>query len=369
MKSKPILIGLTALILLTSSSCVTTNSRLKREYIKKTDAEEQVEKLKKQNAEDIAKREKEINDTKNQLLEKKDEVIGTQDAQLQEAANSLYGADTAFKFYTEPGRIDLIINNRVNEASAATGKKATAEAMEKENKRLSDELDETKTSLEKLRKDHDAKIAENTKLAEDTELKKKEVDGLKDQINKLTIAHADALKKMQDALDAANQELNNKKDAILALEKKRADDAVWIRKVKMKVMGVLGLIAIGCAIGAIWSPAFKTKFATAAIIAGIAAAGVMYVQPWMVATVVGLAILCVAIKIVMEHRAADKTAENLINYVEDLKTSNPAAYDKKKLIEYNGRYELDPSTGQTVVVRDPDVEKFIEEKLKKSQKL
>ena len=348
---------LIVLFLSLNTSCVTTNSKLKREYIKKDEAAQQLEDLKK-------KQEKEIGEVKSELSKKKDDLIQSKDFQLQTVADYLYGANLAFSFYTppEPGRVSLIINNRVKEAAAATGKTATAEAMEKENARLRKELDETQTSLEDLREEHNKVIAENTKIANASAEYEKEIKRLNDKISEMNTIHADALIKKQD-------EIIEKQNKINDLEKQRADDAEWQRKMKLKAMGVCGLLALICVAGAIWSPAFKSKFIIGATVFGACAAGIMYVQPWMIAAFFGVVIIGVLLKVAIEHHKVDKTATNLINYVQDQKESNPTVHDKEKLSNYNGKYASDPSTGKTIVVTDPDVEKVIEEKLKSAQRL
>lgn len=345
-----------ASIVLTSVSCTTLKRRIHRGYVEEKKVQQQIADLNAKHAEEVKQIEIKVSF-------KKDAVIKNQDNQLQTVANSLYGADQAFQFYSppEPSRVDLIVNNRVKEAAAATGKKATAEAMEIENQRLKKELDEKITSLEELKKKHEIVVTENTKLADKTEEDKKQIKSLQDSIAKLNTEHSDALIVKQN-------ELIQKQSRINDLEKQRADDAEWIRKVKLKVMAVLGLISLLCAAGAIWSPVFKSKFAMVAVVAGAAAALVMYVQPWMILTGAAVAVLGITAKIVLEHKTAHTTATNLVNYIEDQKVSNPSAYNKEKLKDYNGKY-VKNADGTIRVVSDPSVERFIEQTLISSQKL
>jgi hypothetical protein len=104
-------------------------------YTKKSDVENQIRSLEEKHKQEVSEKVKDVQ-TK---LEK---TIESQDNQLQEGANKLYGANEAFKFYKNPERLDLIINNRVTEAQAAIGKQPTYKAVQEENERLKKELDE-----------------------------------------------------------------------------------------------------------------------------------------------------------------------------------------------------------------------------------
>ena len=344
-----------------NTSCVTDGTKLKEDYIKKSEAQQQIEVLKKKHAEELKKATADISNTK-------DVIISGQDEQLQAVANSLYGANLAFSFYTppEPSRVDLIVNNRVNEAAAATGKKATAEAMERENERLKKELDEKITTLEDLRKKHEEVVKTNTELANQTESDKKELTRLQKEMSDMALRHSTELSDKQTEVIFLQDEINR-------LEKDRADDREARQKLervaKMKAMAVCGILALLCVAGAIWMPAFKSKFVTGAAAFGGCAAVIMYVQPWMVAAGVGVVVLGIVIKMAVEHHAVDKTATNLVNFVEDQKVANPASINRDALKNFNGKYASDPKTGKTVVVVDPAVEKVIERKLKESHRI
>ena len=339
-----------------NTSCVTDGTKLKEDYIKKSEAQQQIEVLKKKHAEELKKATADISNTK-------DVIISGQDEQLQAVANSLYGANLAFSFYTppEPSRVDLIVNNRVNEAAAATGKKATAEAMERENERLKKELDEKITTLEDLRKKHEEVVKTNTELANQTESDKKELTRLQKEMSDMALRHSAELSDKQTEVIFLQDEINK-------LEKDRADDREARQKLervaKMKAMAVCGILALLCVAGAIWMPAFKSKFVTGAAAFGGCAAVIMYVQPWMVAAGVGVVVLGIVIKMAVEHHVLDKTATNAIHYIADNKPS-----DTTVLKNYMGKYSRSARTEKPTVVPDPDVERIIQKKLMDSQKL
>lgn len=346
---------LIASFLFLNSSCVTTDTTLKRDYIKKSEAQQQIETLKK-------RQEVELTAATSAISKQKDTIIIGQDDQLQTVANSLYGANLAFSFYTppEPSRVDLIVNNRVTEAAAATGKKATAEAMERENSRLQKELNEKITSLEDLKKKHEDTVTENTILANKTATDKKELDRLGKELSDMKIQHAKELSDEQAKVIILQDEINK-------LEKARADDSVarqkLEREVKIKAIAVCGILSLLCIAGAIWMPAFKSKFAVAAATFGGCAAAILYVQPWMVAAGVGVVILGIIIKMSLEHHTMDKVATNAIGYIADNKPT-----DTTTLKNYMGQYTTD-SDGKTTVTTDPAVEKVIDQKLKDGQRI
>ena len=346
--------GLLAIILF--SSCSMLPARLNRAYQKKSVAEQAIAELNAKHSIDVKTAEVKISTQKNA-------VIAGQDGQLQTVANSLYGADLAFKYYIapEPSRVDLIVNNRVTEASAATGKSPTAAAMKIENDRLLVELDETKTSLSDLESKHKRVIDENTSLAQQTSTLKLKLIDLENSIRDINTKYSDELVKKQ-------QDLIVKQDKINELEKERGDDAEWIRKMKLKAIAVCGLLALACTAGGIWSPIFKSKFIIAAAVFGLAAGAIFYVQPWHILLIVGLIGIIVLGKMTLEHFAVNKTATNAINFIQDVKDTNPTAIDTQKLADYMGKYVTDEN-GKTIVVPDLAVEKIITEKLQESNKL
>ena len=338
------------------SSCALLPARLNRAYQKKSVAEQEIAKLNARHAIEIVEAEGKVSAQKNS-------VIAIQDGQLQTGTHSLYGADLAFKYYVapEPGRVSLIINNRVTEAASATGKSPTAAAMKIENDRLLIELDETKTSLEDLATEHKRIIGINISLANEAAALKLKLADLEKTVRDINENYASELIKKQ-------QDLIVKQDKVNALEKERGDDAEWIRKMKLKAMAVCGLLALVCVAGSIWSPIGRENFVIGAATFGLASAAIFYIQAWMVGVAVGVVILLIIGKLTMDHFAVTKTATGAINFIQDVKDTNPAAIDKQKLADYMGKYTTD-ATGKTVVVPDTSVEKVINSTLRAGSKL
>ena len=95
-------------------------------YVKKDAVQEEINKIQAVNK--IALEKKEV-----QIKESINDVILNKNNQLQSAANSVWAADNAFKFYQNPARLDVIINNRVKEALSSLGLGPTLEAVNQEN--------------------------------------------------------------------------------------------------------------------------------------------------------------------------------------------------------------------------------------------
>jgi len=225
------------------------------------------------------KHKKEVSEKVKDVQTKLEKTIESQDNQLQEGANKLYGANEAFKFYKNPERLDLIINNRVTEAQAAIGKQPTYKAVQEENERLKKELDEKLTSLDDLRKKHNEVIAENVKLSEATSTAKKEVEIAKAEWLKIEQKYISDSTLLQSKLKEAN-------DRIIQMEKE------------------------------------------------------------------------------YKHHVADKTSDNLINHIQDMKENPNISDDVKKMLkesltQWNSKYIDGKST-----TTDISVENYIKSKLK-----
>lgn len=335
---------------LTLTGCSTVQGLLYKEYTKKSEAEKQISDLKEKHRAEIDVKVKEVQTG----LEK---TIEAQDNQLQAGANKLYGANEAFKFYTSPTRLDLIINNRVTEAQAALGKQPTYQAIKEENQRLKDELDEKKTSLEDLKKKHTEVLAENTALSEKTNQIKKEVEAAKAEWLKAEQKYISDSSALQSKLNSAN-------DKIINLEKQRADNQASVERMKTKLMIGCGIAAALCILATIYSPVGKGSLAIASAVFGSAAASIPYIEGWMILVGAIAIIAIVTLIFLYNHYVADKTTDNLINHIQDLKEDPNVPEDlknhiKKSLAKWNSKY-----VDGKITAEDESVEKYIKSKLK-----
>jgi hypothetical protein len=357
MKAKSYIIVLMLCGMAMLSSCNSITAYLTREYLKKDVVENQIKVLESKHKEEVDAKVKDVQ-------AKLEKTITAQDNQLQEGANKLYGANEAFKFYQLPTRLDLIINNRVVEAQAAIGKSPTYEAIKAENQRLKDELDEKKTSLETLRDKHNQVLAENTKLSEAATQAKKEVEAAKAEWLKTE------QKYISDAtlLDAKLKDANNK---IAAGLKEKADNKEAVERMKTKLMVGCGIIAVLAMAAAIYSPVGKRGLIIISAVLGTVTACIPFIEPWMI-WMVALSVFAIFAVLVgaflYRYNKAEKTADNLINHIQDVKEKiiqDPTTKEalKKNLTQWNTEYAKSGS------ISDKGVEKFIEERLKEYGRL
>lgn len=288
------------------------------------------------------------------VTQSKDELIKKQENQLQSSANSLYGADLAFKAYKQPTRLDLIVNNRVTEAFTAIGKPPTFEAMKSENERLVRDMDEIKTSLSSLQSEHNKVLKEKEQIAKEKEEALNKEKQAVSNLNSLETKHSAESGKLKEEINNKQKELIAEQDQ--ALEKKKE-----LLEIKTKISTVCGIIALLCLAGAIYSPVFKSKFGLMSSILGVCAIGVWFIEPWMVAVGFGTILICVLGFFAWEHYISDAANENMINAIQDHKEKGKGEDLKTHLKEWNTKYVK--QGGEYVEVTDKRIEDYINKKL------
>ncbi len=262
----------------------------------------------------------------------KDAVIEGKDKQITAGSNAFYAADLTFDKILTPTRTDYIINNYVNEGWTALGKKnPDAETIMRINERLKKDLDEKATSMAQLKADHDAKVIEAQKIADESKARKDALDKMQKELATAKEEKTNLEIQKRDELNAVNNQL-------IALQKEKLDNKAEIAATKAKFIAVIGSIALLCVAGAIWSPVFKKEFGIAAGVLGFICVGILYIQGWHLALVAGIAFVGVcgwaAFKYFIEHKAATNTYRGL----QEIKTKNKEKFDeiiKPVLTEWN----------------------------------
>lgn len=296
----------------------------------------------------------------NAVIDSKNEVIKKQENQLQESANSLYGADIAFKAYKEPTRLDLIINNRVNEAFKAISKPPTFEAMEKENLRLVKEMDETKTSLAELKNEHQKVLKEKEQVAKEKNDALEKEKRAKEDMEALSKKHNQESSTLNDQLDKKKNEIIQKQNE--ELERKKELD-----QVKTKISAVCGIISLLCLVGAIYSPVFKSKFGLLSAILALCSIGIWYIQPWMVAAGFSVVFIGALAFFAREHYIADTANDNMINAIQDHKETGNGSDLKDHLKKWNTKYIKKGDSYEEI--SDKTIEQYVDKKLKEYGRL
>lgn len=333
------------------TSCITIP------YESKTKVEQKLEALKVEQATKIAEEVSKISD-------QKEIVIFAQENQMQTAANSLYGANLAFDYYIDPTRLDIIINNRVNEATSAIGLKPTYEAIVAQTERLRNELDETKTSMEQLRRNHAQALEENKLIAEEKLKQQALVVELKKNLHDVEREYIKKINDTQDELNAINNQ-------IIALEKRRADEQASRERLLRNLMIACGALAVICLLGALYSPVEKKTLGLLAMILGGVTIAIPFIQSWMIVTASGIILAVIIAKILYNLNISKKANSNLINAIHDVREAEPEAYEKTlkpSLREWNTRY-VTKSNGVIEKENDVDIEKHINKILTENNRL
>ena len=316
-------------------------------YVKRDAVQEEINKIQAINKIALEKKEAEIKGSIN-------DVILNKDNQLQSAANSVWAADNAFKFYQSPARLDIIINNRIKEALASLGLGPTLEAVNQENIRLTRELDEKLTSLEDLKKTNEEIIKKNAELVAAT--KEKEELVKKIEAEKIEMQRAG-----NERLFDKQQELNTLNNKLIDQEKANAQDKKYIESNKRLIIITLGICSIIGLFVAIYLPVFRKESGYFAAITGGIALGVPFIQPLHINIILLCGLAYVAFLIIKKHNTSHKTNENLVNALQDVKDDKPELYNQLKpiLSEWNTKYSKNGKK-----VEDPTVIKHIEQILK-----
>lgn len=347
---KKMVLALLATTLLTLTGCETVNGYLYSDYRKKADVQKEINELEVKHRNDVDAKVKEVQ-------VKLEKTIQAQDDQMQAGANKLYIANEAFKFYKQPTRLDYIINHRVTEAQISLKKMPTEQALKEENQRLLEELNESKISNEELLRKHNEVLSENAKLSAETEKAKKEVTIAKDNLTTTEQKYIKESGALQDKLKDVNNKIEQK-------QQEAASNKEGIERMKTKLMIGCGIAAALCIVGAVYSPVGKGSLAICAAVFGGAAAAIPYIEGWMILVAVLVIAAIITIVFLYKHHIADKTADNLINHIQDIK-ENPEIPDevkniiKQSLTEWNGKY-----VGDKIAQADTAVEKYIKSKLK-----
>lgn len=332
---------LISLVLLVSlCSCVSWRdaAALKAGYQRKAVAESIIERVKQEYAVKLATNQHQIE------LAQETFVKGLKD-NAQFAADRLYGADFTFQTLLRPDRAHIIMDNKVNEARAVLPSPSVA-AMAKENAEVKRLLDETLTSLDQLKTEHDKAVAD-AKVVTDRAVKA-EVDLAAAKQAKLDIEAAKARE-----LEAKQNELNKANNAVIDAEHARGDDAKAKQALMTKLSVGCGLLAAACIAGAIFSPLLKLQFAAAGVIFGVAAVGIWYLTPLIVGGIAVTMVLGVVGWAALNHNKEAGVSTDLMRAIQRIKENAPEAYAiavKPELDEANTKYV----TKDGIITKVPD---------------
>jgi hypothetical protein len=287
----------------------------------------------------------------------KDGLIAGKDNQMRAAAGAFYGQGVVFDSILTPSRTDWIFNNLAEEGWTALGHiQPTYEAMQAMNERLKAELDETRTSLADLQHNHQAAVAENQQLADQTKRWQDKLAAAEREKTELNQRFsADLSRKQAELLDVQNQ--------LIATEKARSDEKKARQAQLAKLSWGAGILAALCLAGAIFSPVMKRELSILAAIMGGAAVAIPFVETWMILSAVGLAAAGLVGWILLKHRKEERVADSLTLGLQRLKDHSAETWQQVAPYIEDSLKRYVKKDGKLVAEKDPAIETHIDAKL------
>lgn len=282
-------------------------------------------------------------------------VDSARDAQAQGAADSFYALDHLFAYIPSPLRTDVMWHNFGLEGWASLGHRMPSyKAMLELNERITKELDVTKTSMADLTATHEAEMVEKTKLSDAATAAQKEVDRLNAEAQKIKADHVVALAAGQKKLDDAN-------NAVIAVEKKRADDSAAIQALKTRISIYCAAGALICILAAIYLPVARGVAIVIGLVLGAGGSLIWIITGPEVLAGCGVIALGAVGYLVWQHNTANKGVTAFANLLHE-KPELVAAAD-----EWTTKYVKAPD-GTVTTVPDTAVQALVKSKLMASDK-
>jgi len=264
---------------------------------------------------------------------------------LQTSSNYLFKGSAMYGMLKAPTRPEMIMGQSI-QLTAANLPAASPAVQAEAFRQLQTELDEAKTTVEQLK----AQYARELGAAQaEAKAKSEEVVAIDTRLKAVEAERVEVV----EAGSAKERELQAEKDKVqdeqLARKTKEAEDAKKLQALKTKLSSILGVIALACLAGAIWSPVMKTKFALAAGILSFAAVAIWFIEGWMVALAGGVGILVLILWAARNHYIESKTATDVYRAIQSVKDNAKEDYErvlKPTLTQWVTKY--DKATGKTV---------------------
>ena len=280
-------------------------------------------------------------------------------AQMRGAAGAFYGQDFVYRTLQSPTRTDLVWHNLTLEGWSALGNlQPTFEQMQAMNERLTAELDETRTSLADLQRNHQQALEQNRALADATKRFESELAAA--EARRIAL-EAD----FKSRLDKAQLDLIDTQSRLIAAEKARSDDAKARQAQLARLSWGAGILAALCLAGAIWSPIAKRQLIIGAVVLGGAAVAIPFVEGWHILVGVGVAAVGLIAWTLYGHRKDERVADALVLAAQDVKEKSREVWEqhlKPAVADRLARYTTGPD-GKLVTERDPTLEAHIDAKL------
>lgn len=275
------------------------------------------------------------------------DTIGSHIAREQTASDYLFKGSAVFGTLKQDqiSRPTLVMGQSIQQTSAQLPP-ATPAAQAATFKALQVELDEAKVSTQVLIAQYEKELGQAKAVGE---ARAKELAALDTKVKEVEKEREKVLNgalKTEQELQAAKDKVQDKD---LAAKTREAEEAKNVQAIKLKLSSILGVLALLSLAGAIWSPIMKEKFGIGAAALGLAAVAIWYIEGWMVAVAIGVALLLLIAWAAKNHYIESKAATNVYRAVQAVKDTAKDDYDRilrPKLTEWMTVY--DPKTGTTV---------------------
>lgn len=351
--SRLVIIFLVAFSVLLSSCTTLTGYRdaaiLKAGYQRKDAAEQAIVTIRREY-------EAKLSDQDRRIVEAQERAVKSILDQMAFISGRLYRADFAFSLHLNPDRTHVVMDNNVREAQVVAGA-PTVEDIMIANTEIKRQLNETLTSMEALRIEHEATLKTAAQEVEKAAQAERDLAAAKQAKTDLEAEKTRALNAKQSDLDKAN-------NAVIAAEHERGDDTKARQALLTKLSIGAGLIGAACVMGAIFLPLVKWQFGLAGAAFGVAAVGIWYLTPLVILCIVGGAALLAALWAALSHHKEANVATDTYRALQRIKENEPDVYAasvKPELEEANMKYV----TMNGVVTKEPDPKRaaFIDARL------
>lgn len=373
MKKQPIKKTALVFAMLALTACsnlpIISQKELEASYLKKTEAEKQLQQVKENYQNELAS-------NSVQLSTKKDMVINGQDTQLQAGANALYRLQQASSMPYTAGLLEFV-NARSIEGFTAMGRSPSIKEIVEGGDRLKSYLaayqGNDQAAIDKLKREHDELVKQNGILVETTKLARQEVENVKKEREEIQQKFIADNAKAQANLNVANDTVIKKEQALIAAEKEAKEKAESFERLKRQLMIWCGIGAVLALAGAVYSPVGKSGLAIISGVLGLVTVALPFVQPWMVWVLFGIvavAILAAIGLFLYRHNLAEVANTNMIHAIEDTKQKKDATVEdlRSNLRAWNTKYVKD-GAGKISTVTDNKVESYIKSKLMQAGRL
>lgn len=278
-----------------------------------------------------AETEKRLQDLNKQELELLRKMLDGYKEKAQFASDLLFKGYATYGSLKTPTRPELVMGHSIQQSYEylpAASFKAQAKAFED----LKTELDELRVSTEELKKKYEAELAGVKQDAA------KKDEALKQVSSKLETVDKERVEVLTKAR-ATENDLNDKKDELFkksqAEKDKELAEAKSVQAIKIKASSAIGILALLCLAGAIWSPVMKEKFGIAAGILSFAAIAIWYIEGWMVAVAAGVGFLALMGWAAYKYLIVDRASTNVYRAIQAHKETDKENYETtlKPLLE------------------------------------